>query len=339
MVKGQALDVGASVGVALCPDHTRDPIALLRCADVVMYAAKRSKARYLVYSADQPEFTPRRVALIGELRRGIDQDQLLLHYQPKINLRTQAVERVEALVRWLHPREGLLGPGEFIGMAEDTGLIKPLTFWVLHTALLQCRVWHQTGTNVNVVVNLAVDMLREPELVEIVAAYLEGTDALPEWLTLEVTETAVMADPRHARETLARLRRLGVRISIDDFGTGYSSLAYLRDLPVNEVKIDRSFVTEMDTCEQDACIVRSVIDLGHNLGLQVVAEGVEAQTTVERLADLGCDYVQGFYLIGPLPPAEFAAWLLGVADRHREKLSVPIKPDSQKMLGSHPKSR
>ena len=172
-----------------------------------MYAAKRAKAGYQIYSADQPEFTPRRVALIGELRRGIDQDQLLLHYQPKINLRTRAVEGVEALVRWLHPREGLLGPVEFVGMAEDTGLIKPLTFWVLHTALLQCRVWHQMGASLNVAVNLAVDMLREPELVEIVAAHLESTDALPEWLTLEVTESAVMADPEHAREMLARLRR------------------------------------------------------------------------------------------------------------------------------------
>jgi diguanylate cyclase (GGDEF)-like protein/PAS domain S-box-containing protein len=340
VVKGQALDVGASIGVALCPDHTRDPIALLQCADVAMYAAKRAKAGYQIYSADQPEFTPRRVALIGELRRGIDQDQLLLHYQPKINLRTRAVEGVEALVRWLHPREGLLGPVEFVGMAEDTGLIKPLTFWVLHTALLQCRVWHQMGASLNVAVNLAVDMLREPELVEIVTAHLESTDALPEWLTLEVTESAVMADPEHAREMLARLRRIGVRISIDDFGTGYSSLTYLRDLPVNEVKIDRSFVTEMDSREQDACIVRSVIDLGHNLGLQVVAEGVEARTTVERLADLGCDYAQGFYLTRPLPPVEFAAWLgafRGAAERDEAVMPPPIKADSRKLSGSHPK--
>jgi diguanylate cyclase (GGDEF)-like protein/PAS domain S-box-containing protein len=309
VVKGEALEVGASIGVALCPDHTRDPIALMQCADLAMYAAKRAKAGYLVYSADQSEFTPRRVALIGELRRGIDQGQLLLHYQPKINLRTRAVEGVEALVRWLHPREGLLGPGEFVGMAEDSGLIKPLTFWVLHTALLQCRVWHQMGLGFNVAVNLAVDMLREPELVELITAHLECADALPEWLTLEVTESAVMADPKHARETLARLRGMGVRISLDDFGTGYSSLAYLRDLPVNEVKIDRSFVKQMDSREPDACIVRSIVDLGHNLGLHVVAEGVEDPTTVERLAALGCDYVQGFHFTGPLPPVEFAAWL------------------------------
>jgi diguanylate cyclase (GGDEF)-like protein/PAS domain S-box-containing protein len=331
VVKGQALDVGASIGVALCPDHTRDPIALLQCSDIAMYAAKRAKAGYLVYAADQPEFTPRRMALITELRRGIDQNQLLLHYQPKINLRTRTVDGVEALVRWLHPHEGLLGPGEFVEIAEETGLIKPLTFWVLHTALLQCRVWHQTGASLNVAVNLAADMLREPDLVGIVTAHLESTDALPEWLTLEVTESAVMTDPEHAKETLARLRRIGVRISIDDFGTGYSSLAYLRDLPVNEVKIDRSFVTEMDSRVQDACIVRSVIDLGHNLGLQVVAEGVEAQTTVERLAAMGCDSAQGFHFTRPLPPVEFATWLTTVrrtVDRNGAIPSPQIKTDS-----------
>jgi diguanylate cyclase (GGDEF)-like protein/PAS domain S-box-containing protein len=326
VVKGQALDVGASIGIALCPEHSTDPVALMQCADVSMYAAKRARAGYLVYAADQPEFSPRRMALIGELRRGIDQDQLLLHYQPKIDLRTGAVAGVEALVRWMHPREGLLGPGEFVGMAEDTGLIKPLTFWVLHTALLQCRAWHQSGAALDVAVNLAVDMLREPELVAIITRHLESTDALPEWLTLEVTESAVMADPARATETLARLRGLGVRVSIDDFGTGYSSLAYLRNLPVNEVKIDRSFVKELDSREQDTCIVRSVIDLGHNLGLQVVAEGVESRATADRLAALGCDYVQGFHYARPLPPADFAAWL--AAYRNEGKRTAPSPPHS-----------
>ncbi len=309
VVKGQALEVGASIGVALCPDHTHDPIALLQCADVAMYAAKRAKVGYLMHAADQSEFTPRRVALIGELRRGILQDQLLLHYQPKINLRTRAVEGVEALVRWFHPRDGLLPPAAFVGMAQDTGLIKPLSLWVLHTALLQCRVWHQTGVPLHVAVNLAADVLREPELVEMIIAQLEIADALPQWLTLEITESAVMADPILAKQVLTRLRTMGVRISIDDFGTGYSSLTYLRDLPVDEVKIDRSFVKEMDSRKEDACIVRSVVDLGHNLGLQVVAEGVEDQNTVERLTALGCDYVQGFHFTRPLPPAEFDAWL------------------------------
>jgi EAL domain-containing protein (putative c-di-GMP-specific phosphodiesterase class I) len=265
-----------------------------------------------------------------------------LHYQPKINLRTNEVEGVEALVRWLHPSEGLLGPGEFVGMAEDTGLIKPLTFWVLHTALLQCRVWHQMGVNLNVAVNLTPDMLREPELVEIITAHLESTDALPEWLTLEITESAVMADPEQAKGTLGRLRSIGVRISIDDFGTGYSSLAYLRDLPVNEVKIDRSFVAEMKSRSEHDCIVRAVVDLGHNLGLQVVAEGVEDQSTIERLATLGCDQVQGFHFTRPLPPVEFARWLTAfrsVADRNPANLSRAIQTDSRKIVRSHPEVR
>ena len=311
VVKGQAFDVGVSIGLALCPDHTNDPIALMQCADIAMYAAKRTKTGYLVYAADQSEFTPRRVTMIGELRRGIEQDQLRLHYQPKINLRTFAVEGVEALVRWLHPRDGLLPPGEFVGMAEDTCLIMPLSLWVLHTALLQCRVWHQSGVRVNVAVNLAADVLRDRELVRMITAQLESSDALPGWLTLEITESAMMTDPIRAKETLAQLRRIGVRISIDDFGTGYSSLAYLRDLPVDEIKIDRSFVKEMNSREQDACIVRSVIDLGHNLGLQVVAEGVEDQATVELLTTMGCDYVQGFYFARPLPAVDFASWLGG----------------------------
>jgi len=309
MVKGQALDAGASVGIALCPDHADDPIALLQCADIAMYAAKRAKIGYSVYTPYQHDATPRRIALIGELRRGIDQDQLLLHYQPKISLRTFAVEGVEALVRWLHPRDGLLPPDEFIGVAEDTGLIMPLSLWVLHTALLQCRVWRQSGVAVNVAVNLAADALRERELVRMITAQLENSDAIPGWLTLEITESAVMTDPIQASETLAQLRSIGVRISIDDFGTGYSSLAYLRDLPADEIKIDQSFVKEMATREHDACLVRSIIELGHNLDLQVVAEGVEDQATVDLLTTLGCDYAQGFHFARPLPVADFTAWL------------------------------
>jgi diguanylate cyclase len=309
VTKGQALDVGASIGVALCPGHADDPIAILQCADIAMYAAKRGRVGYLVYTADRHEFQPVRVALIGELRRGIDQNQLLLHYQPKINLRTHAVEGVEALVRWLHPRQGLLPPSQFIELAEETGLIKPLSLWTLHTALLQCRLWHQEGAALNVAINLAADVLREPDLVEMIVADLQISDALPGWLTLEITESAVMGDPKGAKATLRRLRDIGVRIAIDDFGTGYSSLGYLRDLPIDEIKIDKSFVQGLTLGGPNACIVRSVIDLGRNLGLKVVAEGAEDKETVELLESLGCDYVQGFYFSKPLAPADFAAWL------------------------------
>jgi diguanylate cyclase len=309
VIKGQALDVGASIGIALCPNHANDPIAILQCADIAMYAAKRSRVGYLVYAPDRREFQPVRVALIGELHRGIEQNQLLMHYQPKINLRTRAIEGVEALVRWLHPRDGLLPSNQFIELAEETGLIKPLTLWALHTALLQCRVWHQEGLALNVAVNLAADLVTEPDLVEMIVANLQGSDALPAWLTLEVTESAVMGDPTTAKATLGRLRGMGVRIAIDNFGTGYSSLAYLRDLPVDEIKIDPSFMHGLTPGGPNAGIVKSVIDLGRNLGLKVVAEGAEDLETVEFLESLGCDSAQGFYFSKPVAPADFTAWL------------------------------
>jgi EAL domain-containing protein (putative c-di-GMP-specific phosphodiesterase class I) len=309
VIKGEPLDVGASIGIALYPGHADDPIAMLQCADIAMYAAKRSRVGCLVYAPDRPEFQSVRVALIGELRRGIEQNQLMLHYQPKINLRTRAIEGVEALVRWLHPRDGLLPPDQFIELAEETGLIKPLTLWALHTALLQCRVWRQEGLALNVAVNLAADVVRAPDLVGMIVANLQNSDALPGWLTLEITESAIMADPTNAKLMLTRLRGMGVRIAIDDFGTGYSSLAYLKDLPVDEIKIDQSFVRELTAVGPNACIVKSVIDLGRNLGLKVVAEGAEDLETVELLESLGCDCVQGIYFSQPLAPTDFTRWL------------------------------
>jgi EAL domain-containing protein (putative c-di-GMP-specific phosphodiesterase class I) len=258
------------------------------------------------------------------LRRGIEQNQLMLHYQPKINLRTRAIEGVEALVRWLHPRDGLLPPDQFIELAEETGLIKPLTLWALHTALLQCRVWRQEGLALNVAVNLAADVVRAPDLVGMIVANLQNSDALPGWLTLEITESAIMADPTNAKLMLTRLRGMGVRIAIDDFGTGYSSFAYLKDLPVDEIKIDQSFVHELTAVGPNACIVKSVIDLGRNLGLKVVAEGAEDLKTVELLESLGCDCVQGFYFSQPLAPADFTRWLANTArNSHRGAHAAP----------------
>jgi diguanylate cyclase (GGDEF)-like protein len=333
VIKGHVLDVGASIGIAICPCHADDPIAMLQCADIAMYAAKRTKVGCLVYAADRPEFRSVRVALIGELRRGIDQNQLLLHYQPKINLRTRAVDGVEALVRWLHPRQGLLPPNQFIELAEETGLIKPLSLWTLQTALLQCRVWHQEGSALNVAVNLAADVVREPDLVEMIVAILQSSDALPAWLTLEITESAVMGNPTTAKAMLGRLRSMGVRIAIDDFGTGYSSLSYLKDLPVDEIKIDQSFVQGMTSGGPNASIVRSVIDLGRNLGLKIVAEGVENDETVELLESFGCEYVQGFYFSTPLPPANFAAWL---AQSRRNGVGRMRSTPRQKMVPVDP---
>ena len=334
VVKGQALEVGASIGIALCPEHAHDPIALMQCADIAMYAAKRAKAGYLVYAADQSEFTPRRVAMIGELRRGIEEDQLRLHYQPKIDLRTFAVEGVEALVRWLHPRMGC-SPRR------------------VHRDGRGHRPDHATeplgaAHGVDAMSSLASDRGRRQRRGQSGGGRAEGSrtgrgwslrnwrapTAIPDWLTLEITESAVMTDPVQARRRSRDCAASGVRISIDDFGTGYSSLAYLRDLPVDEIKIDRSFVKEMATRDQDACIVRSIIDLGHNLGLRVVAEGVEDRATVELLATMGCDYVQGFHFARPLPAADFASWLAGTQHTCHRALPPcrPLMQDGRQSL-------
>ncbi len=309
MVCEQPLDVGVSIGIALFPEHGSEGTTILQKADVAMYAAKRARAGLALFSAEQSSYTPRRLAMVGELRQGIENNQLLMHYQPKVDLKTRRVVGAEALVRWQHPRDGLVPPVEFIPIAEHTGLIRPLGLWTLNTALLQCRVWHQKGLELNVAVNLAPDNLQDEALFDTIVKLLGGSDALPHWLTVEVTESAVMDDPARAKTVLTRLHELGVRIAIDDFGTGYSSLAYLKELPVDEVKVDRSFVREMAVNERDACIVRAVIDLGHNLGLRVVAEGVEDRETVDLLTSLGCDLVQGFYYSPPLPPADFISWV------------------------------
>ena len=309
LVDGLAFDASISIGIALYPEHGQDIVTLMQRADVAMYKAKRAQIGQAVYSVDQADYTPRRLALISELRQGIEDNQLLLHYQPKIDLKTMRVSGVEALTRWQHPREGLLPPAEFIPLAEHTGLIKPLGLWALHTALLQCQAWHRLGVNLNVAVNLAPQSLQDEQLEESILTLLKSSDALSQWLTLEVTERAVMTNPARAKAILSRLHEIGVRISIDDFGTGYSSLAYLTEFPVDEVKVDQSFVKEMVVNERDACIVRAVIDLGHNLGLRVVAEGVEDRASLELLASWGCDLAQGFYISRPLPPAELNDWM------------------------------
>jgi diguanylate cyclase (GGDEF)-like protein/PAS domain S-box-containing protein len=310
-VEGQLLDIGASLGIALYPDHGTDASSLLQRADIAMYAAKRRRTGKALYSSELSDCTPRRLTLVAELRRGIEEGQLLLHYQPKVDLATGEVAGFEALVRWLHPREGLIPPEQFIPMAEETGMIRPMGLWTLKAAIRQCRAWHDVGLDVNVAVNLSADNLLDERLTETVRKLLEGAQVHSRWLTIEVTETAMMNRPEDARRILASLHELGARISIDDFGTGYSSLAYLKDLPVDEVKVDRSFVKDMMVDNRAACIVRTVIDLGHNLGLKVVAEGVEDPASLERLVSWGCDLAQGYYLSRPLPAPDIATWLAG----------------------------
>jgi diguanylate cyclase (GGDEF)-like protein/PAS domain S-box-containing protein len=308
-IDGYLLSVGVSIGIAIYPAHGEDPDALLRRADIAMYVAKRHQSGYVVYQADEDHHTPTRLQLMGELRSAIANHQLVLHYQPQVNLKTRSVSRVEALVRWQHPTRGLIEPSQFIALAEQSGMMVPLTRWVLRTALHQCQMWLESGHRLSVAVNLSAQNLRDPWLPSLITELLRESQVPPELLQLEITESTLMADPARALETLRSLSRAGVRISIDDFGTGYSSLSYLKRLPVNEIKIDRSFIFQMAGDSNDEVIVRSIIGLGHDLGLTVVAEGVEESMTWDRLSHLNCDVAQGFYMSRPRPEGELAEWL------------------------------
>lgn len=324
------LDVRASLGLALHPQHGADKDTLMRRADIAMYLAKQSSSGYAVYSAERDFYSPERLALMADLRRAIDANQLYLAFQPKIDLRTSRAIGLEALARWRHPERGMIPPDQFIAIAERTGLIKGLTFWALNEALRQSRKWRDKGLDIPISVNLSARNLQETNLPEQIAELLRnhGTDA--KQLELEITESTIMADPERAYDILTRINRMGVAIFIDDFGTGYSSLGYLKRIPANAVKIDKSFVLNMTADENDAMIVRSIIDLAHNLSLKVIAEGVENQDVWDRLATLGCDAAQGFYMSRPLPAEEIANWLLtspwGLRPSPRQKMFVPPLP-------------
>jgi EAL domain-containing protein (putative c-di-GMP-specific phosphodiesterase class I) len=309
VVHGQALRIGTSLGLALCPEHGRDSQALLRHADVAMYAAKRSGEACATYTPEQDDYTADRLTLRADLHQAIMHGDLLLHYQPKVHLPTGQVRGVEALVRWKHPQRGLVPPSEFIPLAEQTGLIGPLAHWVLGAALQQCHAWRRAGLQLYVAVNISLANVRDPHLPDIIAQLLTTYDVPPSALRLEVTESTLMADVARAQEVLGRIAALDVGLSVDDFGTGYSSLAHLKRLPVDELKIDMSFVRHMAEDATDRAIVASTVALGHSLGLQVVAEGVEDRRTQQMLAGIGCDAAQGYYLSRPLPADAVAPWL------------------------------
>jgi len=309
IIDGIPIAVEASIGVATMPEHADDADMLLQRADVAMYLAKKTGSGHFIYAPERDPHSPRRLALLAELRQAIETEQLFLHYQPKIVLKTGGVIGVEALVRWQHPKNGVIPPDQFIGITEYTGLIKPLTRWVLTKALRQCAALRRNGSTIRLAVNLSVRSLHDPHLPGQVAELLQAAAVSPESLELEITESAIMVDPPRALETLTALNRMGAHLSIDDFGTGFSSLGYIQKLPVAEIKIDKSFVLNMAADENDATIVRSIIELGHNLGLKVVAEGVENQTVLERLTALGCDYAQGYYISRPVTMEQFTAWL------------------------------
>jgi len=317
-VEGRTLPAVCSIGVAVAPAHGDEAQDLLRHADVAMYTAKRGKTGYAVYATAQDTYTPQRLTLVGDLRNAIADGTLSLSYQPQVafsplssHTERERLVGVEALVRWRHPRHGVIVPDEFIPLAEMTGLIKPLTEWVLNEALRQCRSWKRGGLSAPVSVNLSAESLRDPGLARMITGLLRTHGVPPTWLRLEVTESALMADVDRAGEVLAELVALGVRVSVDDYGTGYSSLAYLKRLPVDELKIDRTFVRDLGDDEADAAIVRSTVALGHALGLRVVAEGVEDEEAWDLLAEMGCDLAQGYYVCRPLPGPKLRRWLRG----------------------------
>jgi diguanylate cyclase (GGDEF)-like protein/PAS domain S-box-containing protein len=304
-----SLQTNASIGIALYPDHAADAEELVRRADVAMYNAKRGTPTYSLYAAEHDRSSVRRLTLLGELRRAIDLDELVVYFQPTIDLRSGRAVRAEALVRWQHPEHGLMGPGEFIELAEVSGMIQPLTRWVCERAMVETREWVDAGFDLGVSVNLSVRNLYDPDLVPWLQRAISDSGMPEHLLTLEITESEVMDDPLVALDVLGRLRAMGVATSIDDFGTGHSSLAYLKHLPIDEIKIDRSFVSGMGSDASDATIVRSIIDLGRNLGLGVVAEGVEDPETLHRLADLGCDRAQGYQIGRPMPASALRSHL------------------------------
>ena len=310
-VEGVELDVEASIGVVVAGEHGADSSTLIQHADIAMYTAKRRNLGVASYDENADSHTPEKLALLGDLRRALSGDGLFLHYQPKVNLRTGEVCGAEALIRWQHPERGLIAPDDFIPLAENTGLIGPLTTYVLDLALAQARRWVDQGTGLQIAVNLSARNLLDETLDKKVAQLLAWHGVESRLLKLEITESAVMTDPTRAAVVLQRLAVQGIQISIDDFGAGYTSLRQLRDLPISELKVDRSFVTAMENDPSNSTIVRSVIELGHNLGMTAVAEGIESLETLNQLTRYACDVAQGFYLSRPLPADDFELWRAG----------------------------
>jgi diguanylate cyclase (GGDEF)-like protein len=309
LLDGLEVEVCGSIGVALAPVHGRDAAVLLKRADLAMYEAKSSARSLRLYEPDLDTASPRRLTLVSELRAALQNDGIQVHVQPQARLDSGLVVGVEALVRWQHPDLGWVSPDEFIPVAERSGLIGLLTTQVLDSSLAACAQWRAAGHELGVAVNLSIRSLQDADLVEEVARLLHRHGVPAALLTLEVTEGSVMADPGRAVAVLHQLRDLGVRLSVDDFGTGYSSLSYLKRLPVQEVKVDRSFVSGLREEGEDVAIVRAIVDLGRHLGLEVVAEGVEDQTSWDLLASMGCDLVQGWHLARPMPTGELLPWL------------------------------
>jgi diguanylate cyclase (GGDEF)-like protein len=309
VVDDMTLEVGASIGISRFPTDGDDVHSLLRRADVAMYAAKEEHSSYQLYAAELDHHSLRRLTVLTDFRRALESDEFVVHYQPIVELVGSRPHGAEGLVRWEHPELGLLAPAQFIPIAEQSGLIGPLTRYVLDRSIAQCAQWHREGRRLTVAVNLSVRDLLDRELPRYIERILDQHHLAADALRLEVTESMLMSDPDRALATVVRLRELGIRVAVDDFGTGYSSLANLKRLPINELKIDRSFISPLLNHESDLIIVRSTINLGHDLGLEVIAEGVEDELTLKRLELLGCDLAQGYHVSRPLDAEAFADWI------------------------------
>jgi len=331
---GQPLDVGASIGIAMYPAHALDAQTLVRNADIAMYVAKRNRSGYTIYDPHYDTTQQEHLSLLGELRRAVEQGELRLYYQPKVTLSSAGVHAAEALIRWIHPVRGMVPPALFIPFAEHTGYIKVLTRWVLSEAIRQCGVWLRQHLDIEISVNLSARDLMTRDLPELISALLSEHGVPPHMICLEITESGFMEDPAHAQRVLDRLSAIGLRLSIDDYGTGYSSLSYIMKLPVNELKIDRAFVSNMSQDADLMTIVRSTIELGHSLGLKVVAEGVEDSRGCAVLRGLGCDFAQGYYISPPMPAEALPGWLNGSIAIRRLPESMLTKAEAQSVESS-----
>lgn len=309
IIDGQPLDVGSSIGIANFPEHAADSTELMRYADVAMYVAKRGDRGYAIYSDEFYQPHKDYLRLLGDLRIAIERDELVLYFQPKVNLKTGKTTHVEALIRWIHPERGFVPPADFIPFAEQTGFIRSITRWVIRKAIQQSKCWADQDIDIVISLNISSRDLVNPELPNFVKNELTANQVEARKIAIEVTESGFMEDPDHALSILRQLHELGVQLSIDDYGTGYSSLSYIKKLPVQELKIDQSFVRNMIKDANDSIIVKSTIELGHNMGLKVVAEGVEDVESLNMLKKLGCDHAQGYYMSKPLSAQDFEAWL------------------------------
>ena len=305
------LYLGVGIGIAVFPDHGEDADVLMSRADVAMYAAKHTDAGFLFYDPKTDSHTQQRLQLSSDLRHALERNEFVLHYQPQINIQSGCIIGVEALIRWNHPEHGMIFPDQFIPFAENTGLINPITDWVIRTTITQCKAWQTAGTELRIALNVTARSFQDPLFVDKLETLLcgEGTCLAPDRIEIEITENILMVEIEHGAKIIGRLRDLGVSVAIDDFGTGYSSLAYLKKLPIHSIKIDKSFVLNMTEDDNDAVIVRSTIDLAHNLGFLVVAEGVENRDTLDLLAVLGCNLAQGYHISRPLPADELILWI------------------------------